>query len=409
MSEALPLRPRPNLDQYRKLAKELRRVRNSGQADAIREWAAGWAQRAGLDARETERAASQFQSGGPCTLTQAQCFVARAHGFASWPRFAGHVAALARADSGASRFEAAVDAIISGDGAALRKFLAEQPDLVRARSPREHRSTLLHYVSANGVEDFRQETPKNIVEIATMLLEAGADVNAVSDAYGGGSTTLALTATSVHPERAGVQIPLLELLLAHGAAIGNGTVNACLHNGRGEAAESLASRGAPLDLEAAAGVGRIELVESLWPAATPKQIADGFAWACEFGRTRVVEFLLERGMTAGAKLGPGGQTGLHWAAYGGHAEIVKLLLARGAPADATEDRYGGTPLDWGLHGWIHGSPRPSDADDYETVALLARAGATYSPWSEETDEGRRASAKLRADARMQAALQGVAP
>ena len=108
-----------------------------------------------------------------------------------------------RARSPVSAFEAAVDAILSGDSARLKKLLRENPELVRARSTREHRSTLLHYVSANGVEDFRQKTPKNIVEITKLLLEAGADVNAESDAYGGRSTALGLTATSCHPDAAG--------------------------------------------------------------------------------------------------------------------------------------------------------------------------------------------------------------
>jgi hypothetical protein len=156
-----------------------------------------------------------------------------------------------------------VDAIVSGDSATLQKLLSKNPELVRARSTLEHRSTLLHYVSANGVEDFRQKTPKNIVEITNLLLKAGADVNAESDAYGGRSTTLGLTATSWHPENAGVQLALMELLIDHGATIdgpdGGSAVNDCLHNGRGEAAEFFASRGARLDLEGAAGVGRLML------------------------------------------------------------------------------------------------------------------------------------------------------
>ena len=156
----------------------------------------------------------------------------------------------------------------SGDAATLDKLLASIPELARGRSTREHRSTLLHYVSANGVEDFRQKTPKNIVEITKLLLNAGADVNAESDAYGGRSTTLGLTATSCHPEEAGVQLPLMDLLIAHGATIdgpdGGSAVNGCLHNGRGEAAEYLANRGARLDLEAAAGVGRLDVVRSFF-------------------------------------------------------------------------------------------------------------------------------------------------
>jgi hypothetical protein len=38
----------------------------------------------------------------------------------------------------------------------LRALLDREPVLVRARSPREHRCTLLHYSGANGVEQFRQ-------------------------------------------------------------------------------------------------------------------------------------------------------------------------------------------------------------------------------------------------------------
>src|SRR5262249_14200854 len=144
-----------------------------------------------------------------CTLAQAQFAVAREHGFASWPKFARHVEGLERSQSPISAFEAAVVAIVSGDLPALEKLLRENPKLVRARSTREHRSTLLHYVSANGVEDFRQRTPKNIVDLAKLLLEAGADVNAESNAYGGRSTTLGLTATSYHPEAAGVQLSLM--------------------------------------------------------------------------------------------------------------------------------------------------------------------------------------------------------
>ena len=257
------------------------------------------------------------------------------------------------------QFEEAVDAIVGGDLEGLGKLLRESPDLVRARSSEGHRSTLLHYVSANGVEDVRQKTPPNVVEIAKLLLDAGADVNAESDAYRGRCTTLGLTATSCHPHNAGVQIPLMNLLIERGAVIdgpdGYSGVNACLQNGRGEAAEFLASRGARLDLEGAAGIGRLDIVQSFFAGdgslitpATQNQMRDGFAWACQFSRTDVVDFLLQKGMKADAKLRHG-ETGLHWAAYGGHSAIAKLLLDRGAPIDVKDDRYSGTPLDWALH------------------------------------------------------------
>src|SRR5262245_19076128 len=377
-----PLPPRPNLEQYKKLAKDFRQACKSSDASAIRDWAVRWAETIarlqGLEITpevrrqidfEAERMEHQWnkfkqtnERAARCTLTSAQFFVARGHGFASWPKFTRSLEGLARANSPVSTFETAVDAIVSGDLASLEKLLSEHPELARARSTREHRSTLLQYVSANGVEDFRQKTPKNIVEISKLLLYAGADVNAESDAYGGRSTTLGLTATSWHPENAGVQLPLMGLLIDHGAIIdgpdGGSAVNGCLHNGRGEAAEFFASHGALLDLEGAAGVGRLDVVKSFFhkdgslksQASQPK-MKDGFAWACEFGRTRVVDFLLQRGMKLGTKLKHHGQTGLHWAAYGGHADTVKLLLKHGALINAKDKSFGGTPLGWALYAW----------------------------------------------------------
>ena len=228
---------------------------------------------------------------GPLLLADAQYFLAREHGFLSWPKFAEQLRALESAQSSVTSFEAAADAIVVGEELALATLLREDPTLAKARSLREHRSTLLHYCSANGVEDYRQRTPENIVTMARMLLDTGAEVNAESDAYGGGSTTLMLTATSVHPERVGVQTALMELLLERGAAIDgrSSTVNACLQNGRGAAAEFLAGKGARLDLEGAAGVGALDRVKeffaedgSLKAPATRQQLADGFGWACEF-------------------------------------------------------------------------------------------------------------------------------
>jgi ankyrin repeat protein len=451
MSDALPLPPRPSLEQYKKRAKDLVKICKSRDRDALRAWAREWIEalvrlydlditlprdghRAYTPAeiryrieRTVDRISKHLNlsnqpSRGACTLAQAQLVIAREHGFASWPKFAKHVEALARTQSPIAAFEAAVDAIVSGDLATLDKLLTENPTLVRARSTREHRSTLLHYVSANGVEDFRQKTPKNIAEITKLLLKSGADVNAESDAYGGRSTTLGLTATSCHPEAAGVQLPLMELLIEHGAIIdapdGGSAVNACLHNGRGPAAEFLAGRGARLDLEGAAGAGRLDVVQSFFNddgslkrPATQKQMKAGFAWACEFGRRNVVDFLLQRRMEAGAKLDQeGGETGLHWAAFGGYADIVSLLLEHGAPVDVKDERHGGTPLGWALYGWGTSPDRAKRPSYYEVVALLARAGARLDPaWYEDDEDRQRAAKKMQSDPRMLAALRGRMP
>lgn len=397
MSEALPLPPRPNLEQYKKLAKDLHRARTSGDPDATAAWLKRWPEPWVLAA--WRRFESKNKNAGSPSLADAQLFLARLYGFANWPRFASHLRALAQENSTGARFEAAADAIVAGGKDALAAMLRSTPSLVHERSERDHRSTLLHYVSANGIEDFRQKTPPNIVEIARLLLDAGCDVNAESRAYGGHSTVLALTATSYHPEKAGVQLALLDLLLSRGARLDGpeSIVNACLQNGRGEAALFLADRGAPLDLEGAAGAGRADLVPALFDPATERQRERAFGWACEFGRLGVVEFFLQRSPTI---VNPvhAPETGLHWAACGGQAGVVELLLQHGASVDIRDARYGSTPLGWALYCWGNRGPGPESARFCRTVACLARAGAAASPEETASAEG---------DPLMRAALAGV--
>src|SRR3954447_5806287 len=82
----------------------------------------------------------------------ARTIIARHHFFADWKHFAEFAEQLKDASSPVSRFERAVDAVISGDTSSLARELKDSPGLVRARSERTHHSTVLHYVGANGVE-----------------------------------------------------------------------------------------------------------------------------------------------------------------------------------------------------------------------------------------------------------------
>ncbi len=264
--DALPLPSRPNLEQYRKLAKDLVKACKSG-TPATAAWADRWMASllAGSNRRRIDRAAQQVEDFAVrtltrnerrCVLADAQFVLARAHGFLSWPAFATHLDALAHSDTETAAFEAAAEAVVRGDEATLQELLREHPGLIRARSTREHRATLLHYVSANGVEGYRQKSPPNAARITELLLAAGADVEAEADVYGGGCTALGLVATSTPPREAGVQIPVIDVLLGHGAQIehpnlaGNNVdaVYACLANGCPEAAHYLAERGARLGM-----------------------------------------------------------------------------------------------------------------------------------------------------------------
>ena len=279
-------------------------------------------------------------------------------------------------------FESAADAIVNGDVATLERLLDEEPQLIHQRSTRKHRCTLLHYVGANGFEGFRQKSPPNAVEIAELLLERGAEVDALTGDDIGSGTTLGLVATSVYTHRASVQIPLLEILLSRGASVDGlpGKWNpllAALHNDRPEAAKFLAAHGVKLDLEGAAGVGDLEVVKSFFnddgtlkPEATKRQLEKGFIWACEYGRMDVVKFLLDKGVDLSTGAGTD-QTALHLAAHRGQLDIIRLLLDRGAPLEVF-NCYGGTILGQALWSAHNGEP---EIDFAPVMELLLAAGA----------------------------------
>jgi ankyrin repeat protein len=386
--DALPLPPRPSLERYKKLAKELVKASKAG---AIGEWAESWirelAKHAPIERRDqaindVEEFAVRTMS-EKRTVASAQFVLARSHGFASWTKFARHPPA--------SKFEAAADAIVKGDAAALKKLVRTDPKLIRARSRREHGATLLHYVSANGVEGYRQKTPKNIVEITEILLRAGAEVDAMADVYGGGCTALGLAATSVHPERAGVQEGLLQILLEHGAHLGlesagnrHSLVTACLANGRPKAAAYLADRGAPLDLAGAAGIGRLEAVRGMIDEATGRQLDEAFLYACGYGHNDVVKCFLERGMDLAVHRGDG-QTPLHMAVIGGNVETVKLLLRHKPPLEA-KNTYGGTVLGQTLWSAAHGGKAETYIAILEALAGAgAKIGERHIPVNKQVD------------------------
>jgi hypothetical protein len=275
--------------------------------------------------------------------------IARFHKFDSWDDCERFFAARNLPDSPIARFETATDAIVSGDIDTLHRLLHDDPELIRARSQRRHHATLLHYTAANGVEDFRQKTPANIVPIAAMLLDAGAEVDAEADVYGGGAKTLGLAVTSIHPLLAGVIEPLADLLVARGAAVEDSVINDCLANGRQLGAKLMARHGARIDLEGAAGLGRLDLVQQLFDSASETKKIRGFAWACEYGRTETAAYFLDHEFDISARLPHQGCTGLHWAAYTAHTETVKLLLDRHAPVDIRDEKFDGTPLAWAEH------------------------------------------------------------
>jgi ankyrin repeat protein len=431
-TDAIPLPPRASLEQYHNRAKALLKACKTADGAAIRAWARQWLESlaaltdsATTDAspktadrirrlyrKEIDREVDQIERDArasgllpddattACSLADAQLFIARLHDFVSWPRFSAHIEALARADSPDAEFESAADAVVAGDIATLRRMLEANPNLVRARSARDHAATLLHYIAANGHEGWRQKTPKNAVEVARLLLDAGAVPDALAHMYGGDATTMDMLVSSVHPHAAGVQVALVDVLIDYGAS-----VNGVEDNGSPLmtafrfhyplAAEALAKRGARVDnVITAAALGMADLVDAFvtdsgalrpdvplaqvrWPRLPrdPKvHLAHALTWAATWGRRDVVELLLEKGVDPAGK--DDDATALHFAVAHGHMDIARLLLRYGASLEAPNS-YGGTVLS-GTLWYMHNAAVPGV--DYqgvvrELIALGARVDA----------------------------------
>jgi len=300
-------------------------------------------------------------------MDDARTAIARGYDFAGWDALAAFAEAIARRDPGVFPFECAVDAVVSGDAATLSGLLTENPDLVGARStrvthfdPPVHRATLLHYVAANGTEGYRQRSPPNAVEIAHILLEAGAEADAPASLYGGEVTTMTLLVSSVHPAKAGVQAALVDLLVSFGASpdgagVGNGTppVETALAFGYREAARALERHGAFLSLAAAAGLGRVDMVGDLLAGSDAEGRRRALALAVQAGEVEAARVLLDAGEDPN-RFNPEGIHGhtppIHQAVWAGHIEVVRLLVERGARLDIRDTIHGGTPLDWAEHG-----------------------------------------------------------
>ena len=294
----------------------------------------------------------------------AQLAIARWYNFLDWNRLMDYVEAVRQPGSARWRFERAVEAVVDGEIPTLERMLTQDRCLVRARSsrvtnfdPPRHGAMLLHYVASNGVEGYRQRSPKNAAAVAKLLLDAGADPDALCNLYGGECTTMALLVSSTPPANAGVQVPVLNVLIDHGATVtpkGEGAwtspVITALVFGFKDAARTLVDRGAPVDtLAAAAGLGRIDDVKKMLPSATAEDRHRALALAAQTGVAEAVQLLLDAGEDPNRFNPPGTHAHtppLHQAIAHGHLDVVKVLVERGARLDIRDTIHHGTPLGW---------------------------------------------------------------
>jgi hypothetical protein len=289
-------------------------------------------------------------------LSDAQFVIAREYGFKSWARLKAHV----ESPELASRltlpyherienavFRRAVDLLDAGDVAGLRDHLKRHPKLVIQHVEFEsgnyfHSPTLLEFIAENPI---RHETlPKNIVEIAKVILDAGADQASRNE-------TLMLVSTGRVPRECNAQVPLINLLCDYGADP-DSAIHAAAPHGVMAAVNALIARGACIDLSIAAALNRVEDARKLLRSAGGVERHLALAAASQMGHIEIVRLLLDAGEDPNRYNPPSAHahsTPLHQAALNGHVDVVHLLIERGANTDIRDLLWRGTPADWARH------------------------------------------------------------
>ncbi len=235
----------------------------------------------------------------------------------------------------------------AGDVPGLRVYLDQHPNLTHQRVVFEggnyfRNPTLLEFVAENPVR--HGSLPRNILQIAKVILDAGASQAAMDE-------TLMLVATGSVPRKCRVQIPLIDLLCERGADANAALVTATLH-GEMDAVNALLEGGARLSLPVAAALGRVEEFRSLLSHADRGDRHLAFALASQFDQLEIVRLLLEAGEDPNRYNPVGGHshcTPLHQAAGLGHTQLVQLLVERGARLDMKDILWQATPADWARH------------------------------------------------------------
>ncbi|WP_433306942.1 ankyrin repeat domain-containing protein [Actinoplanes sp. CA-030573] len=233
---------------------------------------------------------------------------------------------------------AAVRAIHTGDVPALRRLLAERPELATARLG-DHDGgpgggmarTLLHVAT-----DWPGHYPDGPGTVAA-LVAAGADVNA--------RFTGPHTETPLHWAASSDDVAVLDALLdagaeidAPGAVIGGGTpLDDATAFAQWRAARRLVERGAHTTPWHAATLGLLDQLRTSFagPAQPqPAEVGDLFWGACHGGQLPAAQFLLERGADLDRIPGWENLTPLDAALRSDATDVIAWLRERGAKTAA---------------------------------------------------------------------------
>jgi ankyrin repeat protein len=277
----------------------------------------------------------------------------------------------------------AARAIYAGDARGLEALLLRHPELATSRSDPDARgaqSTLLHIVTGMGETDWAD----NCGEMARVLIEAGAEVDA-TEREDGGETPLhqavsvnnvdvvrVLLDAGADPERTGRYGGPLDSAL--GYALFH-SLDQRLPRFERNSPDLLLDHGAHLTLPFAAALGQDQVVETLLELEVQaigsdrrrliETLGQALLFASHHGQTGQVLRLLASGADIDAciRFFHWHCNALHAASVRGHRDTVRALLESGANPKVRDRVHGGTALDWAQAG-----------GDDEVIALVEVAG-----------------------------------
>ena len=219
---------------------------------------------------------------------------------------------------------------------------SQRGDVGRVRQLLSLDSTLVNAKGAYDKTPLHWAAEKNYRELAELLVNAGANLDAEVT---WGMTPLQWAANMGSRDVAGV-------LLAHGA---RPQLNMWCAAGLGMLDVVQSFWESPNTLKPGAGQTRSrDLGNGKWSKAPPPEsykelVSEAFYIASRNGHVEIARFLLEKGADVNCR-GFFGAPGLHWAAINGHKPMVEFLIANGADLTLRDTQFNSTPLGWALEG-----------------------------------------------------------
>lgn len=246
----------------------------------------------------------------------------------------------------------AIAAIDAGDTPRLSQLIDAHPQLVRDRIETGEtgyfaRPHLLWFIAWNPIRPALM--PANAAEIAGLLADA-LHRHAAPGAQPVLDYAVGLVATGMIPREAGLQLDLIDALIAKGARPHG--LDAALAHRELAAAQRLLQHGARLTLAAAAAFRSWGDAEALIRTCDREDAADALMIAAHLPDPDAVAWLLDHGADPNARSRRlhAHSTPLHQAALEGSLPAVTLLVNAGAWLDVRDDVHNGTPKGWADHG-----------------------------------------------------------